>query len=147
VSSRPRIKCEISCSSAWASESPNFASRTGKRIPYRVVPLSRANHSCAPNCEMRKCIANGQSRLGLFAIRYIPKWEQLTFKYRGQVGFVGNCRCESCLEIYCTCEDIEYGPMIACDNEECPYEWFHWGCEDVREEPVGKWFCSTCRKT
>ena len=42
---------------------------------------------------------------------------------------------------------VEYGLIIACDDEDCLYEWFHWGCEGVREEPVGKWFCSTCRKT
>jgi hypothetical protein len=98
---------------------------------------------------MEEWIVDGQSRLGLFAKRNIAKWEQLTFEYRGQVGFEGDCRCKSCLEtkIFCTCEDIEYGLMIACDNEDCPYEWFHWWCEGVREEPVGKWFCSTYRKT
>jgi len=45
------------------------------------------------------------------------------------VGFVGDCRCESCRKTFCKCEDVEYGPMIACNDEDCPYEWFHWGCE------------------
>lgn len=26
---------------------------------------------------------------------------------------------------YCTCRSVSYGNMEACDNEECPYEWFH----------------------
>ena len=46
---------------------------------------------------------------------------------------------------YCTCRSVSYGNMIACDNESCPYEWFHWSCVGMTKEPAGAWFCDTCR--
>ncbi len=46
---------------------------------------------------------------------------------------------------YCTCQQISFGDMVACDNDECPYEWFHWACVGLREEPKGSWFCEECR--
>lgn len=37
--------------------------------------------------------------------------------------------------------------MIGCDNEQCPREWFHLGCTDLREMPAedDKWYCRDCR--
>ncbi|CAH2052822.1 unnamed protein product [Thlaspi arvense] len=37
-----------------------------------------------------------------------------------------------------------YGEMIACDNNECKIEWFHFGCVGLKEQPKGKWYCSDC---
>ena len=50
-------------------------------------------------------------------------------------------------ELFCTCRNVSYGKMIACDNERCPTEWFHYGCVGITEAPRGKWYCSLrCRK-
>jgi inhibitor of growth protein 3 len=46
---------------------------------------------------------------------------------------------------YCTCRSVSYGNMVACDNEECQYEWFHWSCVGMTREPAGKWYCEECR--
>lgn len=46
---------------------------------------------------------------------------------------------------YCTCQRVSFGDMVACDNDECPNEWFHWACVGVKEEPKGAWFCEECR--
>lgn len=46
---------------------------------------------------------------------------------------------------YCTCRSVSYGNMVACDNDDCPYEWFHWSCVGITSEPKGKWFCPECR--
>lgn len=46
--------------------------------------------------------------------------------------------------LYCFCRDTEHGPMIACDNEQCPYEWFHWACVGLKSEVPGKWYCPVC---
>ncbi|KZF22441.1 hypothetical protein L228DRAFT_248130 [Xylona heveae TC161] len=46
---------------------------------------------------------------------------------------------------YCTCRSVSYGNMVACDNDDCPYEWFHWSCVGMTKEPVGKWYCDECR--
>ncbi|KAL6708948.1 hypothetical protein ACN47E_002075 [Coniothyrium glycines] len=45
---------------------------------------------------------------------------------------------------YCYCNQVSYGHMIACDNDDCPREWFHLPCVNLDKVPVGrtKWFCS-----
>jgi hypothetical protein len=47
---------------------------------------------------------------------------------------------------YCYCDRGSYGEMIACDNEQCPREWFHLGCTGLKEPPEEeeKWFCRDC---
>lgn len=47
-------------------------------------------------------------------------------------------------EIYCVCQQVSYGDMVACDNEECPYQWFHWTCVQLKAEPKGDWLCPHC---
>ncbi|SCU77656.1 LADA_0A01552g1_1 [Lachancea dasiensis] len=44
--------------------------------------------------------------------------------------------------VYCTCRDVSYGAMVACDNKKCPTEWFHYGCVGLTHAPKGKWYCS-----
>jgi len=46
--------------------------------------------------------------------------------------------------LYCMCQQVSYGSMVGCDDKECPYEWFHWGCVGLTEEPKGKWYCPAC---
>ena len=46
---------------------------------------------------------------------------------------------------WCFCQNVSHGNMVACDNDACKFEWFHWGCVGVTKEPVGKWFCPDCR--
>ncbi|KAF2677345.1 hypothetical protein K458DRAFT_319893 [Lentithecium fluviatile CBS 122367] len=47
---------------------------------------------------------------------------------------------------YCTCQRVSFGDMVACDNDDCKYQWFHWECVGIKEEPVGDWLCPDCRK-
>lgn len=48
---------------------------------------------------------------------------------------------------YCICQKVSFGDMIACDNEQCPYEWFHWNCVGLKSEPTGgNWYCPVCVK-
>ena len=35
--------------------------------------------------------------------------------------------------------------MVACDNESCSIEWFHFVCVGVTSKPKGEWFCPSCR--
>ncbi|XP_063103102.1 inhibitor of growth protein 1 isoform X2 [Cavia porcellus] len=46
---------------------------------------------------------------------------------------------------YCLCNQVSYGEMIGCDNEECPIEWFHFSCVGLNHKPKGKWYCPKCR--
>ncbi|KAI5397706.1 PHD finger protein ING1 isoform X2 [Lathyrus oleraceus] len=48
---------------------------------------------------------------------------------------------------YCFCNQVSYGEMVACDNPDCKIEWFHFGCVGLKEQPKGKWFCSSCAAT
>ncbi|KAE8338152.1 hypothetical protein BDV24DRAFT_89511 [Aspergillus arachidicola] len=47
-------------------------------------------------------------------------------------------------KVYCTCRSVSHGDMVACDNENCEFEWFHWKCVGLTREPVGTWFCPQC---
>lgn len=48
--------------------------------------------------------------------------------------------------LYCFCKKVSYGDMVGCDNDNCPYQWFHYKCVGVTEEPTGEWLCPECRK-
>ncbi|XP_050061849.1 inhibitor of growth protein 3-like isoform X2 [Aphis gossypii] len=45
---------------------------------------------------------------------------------------------------YCLCNQIAYGTMVACDNNKCPHEWFHYECVGIINPPNGKWYCPKC---
>jgi inhibitor of growth protein 3 len=49
-------------------------------------------------------------------------------------------------KVYCICQKVSFGDMVACDNDKCPYEWFHWGCVGLKSEPEGTWICPPCTK-
>ena len=48
--------------------------------------------------------------------------------------------------VYCYCQRVSYGDMVACDNPDCAVEWFHYACAGVTEPPKGKWYCRECAK-
>ncbi|KAI9145425.1 inhibitor of growth proteins N-terminal histone-binding-domain-containing protein [Paraphysoderma sedebokerense] len=48
--------------------------------------------------------------------------------------------------LYCLCRQVSYGDMVACDAEDCPYEWFHYECVGLSVQPEGQWFCPECTK-
>ncbi|KAG9317711.1 hypothetical protein JVU11DRAFT_1924 [Chiua virens] len=49
-------------------------------------------------------------------------------------------------ELYCFCQKLSYGEMIACDNPDCPYQWFHLPCVNLKQPLPERWFCSECTK-
>lgn len=48
--------------------------------------------------------------------------------------------------LYCFCQSVSYGEMVACDGANCKYEWFHYPCVNLKEPPRGTWFCPDCRQ-
>ncbi|XP_065833971.1 inhibitor of growth protein 1-like [Oscarella lobularis] len=46
---------------------------------------------------------------------------------------------------YCLCDQVSFGEMIGCDNENCSIEWFHFSCVGLSSKPKGKWYCPSCR--
>ncbi|KAJ7103161.1 hypothetical protein B0H15DRAFT_767414 [Mycena belliarum] len=46
---------------------------------------------------------------------------------------------------YCFCQRVSFGQMIACDDANCQWEWFHIACIGLTTPPDGRWFCDTCK--
>uniref|UniRef100_H3G7E0 Inhibitor of growth protein n=1 Tax=Phytophthora ramorum TaxID=164328 RepID=H3G7E0_PHYRM len=46
--------------------------------------------------------------------------------------------------IYCSCRRVSFGQMVGCDNDDCKYEWFHFSCVGLTDQPAGKWYCQDC---
>jgi inhibitor of growth protein 3 len=47
--------------------------------------------------------------------------------------------------LYCVCQSVSSGDMVGCDNENCPYEWFHFLCVGIKKQPKGSWVCDECK--
>jgi len=52
----------------------------------------------------------------------------------------------SSTQLYCFCQQEEFGNMIQCDSPECPYDWFHFPCVGMEQAPEGNWYCPDCMK-
>ncbi|GAA5968460.1 hypothetical protein JCM11641_007643 [Rhodosporidiobolus odoratus] len=48
--------------------------------------------------------------------------------------------------VYCYCQRVSFGEMIACENEDCSREWFHLDCVSLDAAPEGSWYCDDCMK-
>ena len=48
--------------------------------------------------------------------------------------------------LYCICRRVYFGRMIGCENNDCKYEWFHFDCIGLTEEPDPDipWYCKEC---
>jgi len=46
--------------------------------------------------------------------------------------------------LYCICQQVAHGDMVACENTACIYEWFHFACVGLTRVPTGKWYCPEC---
>lgn len=48
--------------------------------------------------------------------------------------------------LYCLCQRVSFGEMIACDNDDCRFEWFHWSCVGITGSPKDNevWYCPDC---
>jgi hypothetical protein len=47
--------------------------------------------------------------------------------------------------VYCICRQVAFGDMIACDNDSCSIEWFHYSCVNLTKKPKSTWMCNTCK--
>uniref|UniRef100_A0A8C5G714 PHD-type domain-containing protein n=1 Tax=Gouania willdenowi TaxID=441366 RepID=A0A8C5G714_GOUWI len=51
-------------------------------------------------------------------------------------------------EVWCLCAGPEEGEMVACDNQNCPVQWYHFSCVGLVDKPSADtpWFCPSCKK-
>ncbi|KAI0346904.1 hypothetical protein BDW22DRAFT_1410872 [Trametopsis cervina] len=47
-------------------------------------------------------------------------------------------------ELYCFCRKLSYGEMIACDNPDCRFQWFHLPCVNLKPPLPDQWYCDDC---
>lgn len=49
--------------------------------------------------------------------------------------------------LYCYCQQVSFGEMVACENPDCRVEWFHYACVGLKpsERIKGKWYCPECK--
>ncbi|KAK2565862.1 Inhibitor of growth protein 2 [Acropora cervicornis] len=45
------------------------------------------------------------------------------------------------VDVFCICQQEEFGAMIACYNPQCPVQWFKFSCVGITREPTGHWYC------
>ncbi|RXK37170.1 hypothetical protein M231_05539 [Tremella mesenterica] len=47
---------------------------------------------------------------------------------------------------YCLCQQVSYGEMLGCDDDECEVEWFHLACLGLDSAPSSTepWICPMC---
>ena len=51
--------------------------------------------------------------------------------------------------LWCYCkQDESFDYMTGCNNQDCPIQWFHLSCAQIRMEevPEGEWFCPECQQ-
>ena len=42
-------------------------------------------------------------------------------------------------------EGLDFPPMIASNQRDSKWEWFHYFCVGVKKAPKGRWFCKDCK--
>ena len=42
------------------------------------------NHSCDPNCQAQSCLVEGRERVGIVAIKAVPKGQELAYDYHSK---------------------------------------------------------------
>ena len=47
-------------------------------------------------------------------------------------------------DVYCYCNQGEFGDMILCDSPACKSGWFHFTCVGIISPPKGAWWCPDC---
>ena len=48
---------------------------------------------------------------------------------------------------FCYCREGEHGQMAGCNNEQCPYQWFHLNCLKLKAIPKSKtWYYPESQK-
>eukprot|EP00471_Norrisiella_sphaerica_P010739 CAMPEP_0184504528 /NCGR_PEP_ID=MMETSP0113_2-20130426/52513_1 /TAXON_ID=91329 /ORGANISM="Norrisiella sphaerica, Strain BC52" /LENGTH=533 /DNA_ID=CAMNT_0026894177 /DNA_START=80 /DNA_END=1681 /DNA_ORIENTATION=+ len=72
------------------------------------------NHSCDPNAETQKWTVDGKQRIGIYALKYIPKGSEVTFDYKYKRVGSGDQKC------YCGADNCR-GTLGAGAREDVSY--------------------------
>ncbi|GAA5955787.1 hypothetical protein JCM10213_001745 [Rhodosporidiobolus nylandii] len=111
-----------------ANDSPDPAART---LPASVAATSRA--------PRRQGSTSTRADEPPSPPQYVPMEEEFEPGLEGEE--------DQDKTLYCFCQRVSFGEMIACDAPDCEHEWFHLPCVGLKSIPDGRWFCDECKRT
>ncbi|SPP77906.1 inhibitor of growth protein 3 [Drosophila guanche] len=144
-----------SAAAAAAAAAAAGANMSGMGMPHGTQALSTATGGMSgashvvTTTTMASNVGNVGAAIGLTPTTLVPG-SNLNI---GEMGIVleqpneGEWSYDPNEPRYCTCNQVSYGDMVACDNDACPFEWFHYPCVGITQPPKGKWFCPKCTAT
>lgn len=95
------------------------------------------------NGSTKNLLGNKKNRTKTLKIRKIPTNNERAPNTMPEGGQLSN-------ELFCFCNQPSYGNMIMCENPDCKFKWFHYGCVSINEKDdyaKKEWFCSeACRQ-
>ncbi|KAF7367255.1 Chromatin modification-related protein [Mycena sanguinolenta] len=105
-----------------------------------VIPPTPPRRSASPLTTASTANAHSSSHKRSRLSRQIhPTREEMDVDAEGEEEAEGEDE-----NLYCFCQKPSYGEMIACDNDDCPYEWFHLSCVQLTQPTPEKWYCREC---
>ncbi|KAJ6519426.1 hypothetical protein C8R45DRAFT_951445 [Mycena sanguinolenta] len=105
-----------------------------------VIPPTPPRRSASPLTTSVAANAHSSSHKRSRLSRQIhPSREEMDVDAEGEEEAEGEDE-----NLYCFCQKQSYGDMIACDNDDCPYEWFHLSCVQLTQPTPEKWYCREC---
>jgi inhibitor of growth protein 4 len=109
-----------------------------------VVPVAATNKksSAAVNISFKKQTGVHRKRTAAEALDAIPETSAVVLS-SSQMP-LEDLPIDPNEPVYCVCRRVSYGQMIGCDNDDCKFEWFHFDCVGLTEQPSGSWYCPDC---
>jgi hypothetical protein len=155
---RPETPHPIASSSySFPQDFSRLPQPTSQQQQYTFSPMYINSHPQIPGSTPQMPLQQQQNATFLSHQQSPPQQQQSPFYRPGQqvrltmpngnnIDGDGNEEDEDDRE-WCFCGEHSYGEMIACENQNCPYKWFHYQCVGINKPPTGKWFCAECQKT
>ncbi|CCD23838.1 histone acetyltransferase YNG2 NDAI_0C01770 [Naumovozyma dairenensis CBS 421] len=135
---------ELSRESSVVSTTPGERKRRGTSSSETGPSLKKKKQSRTASVQ------RGQKETELIKASETPKTMISTNveipKYNDDLFANSNDNEDEDKTLYCFCQNVSYGEMVACDGPNCKYEWFHYGCVNLKEPPKGTWYCPDCRQ-
>ncbi|TFK36471.1 hypothetical protein BDQ12DRAFT_667880 [Crucibulum laeve] len=125
-----------------------------KMSPIKTTKSSKQRRSASPAVvAIPPASAGGVHQRSRLSRQILPEPDSMDVDAEGELEAEGEADAEGVDDaegeederLYCFCQKHSYGDMIACDNEGCPYEWFHLSCVGMKQPLPDKWYCQECK--
>ncbi|KAF2860776.1 hypothetical protein K470DRAFT_207911, partial [Piedraia hortae CBS 480.64] len=139
---KPAVTLKVDGGRATSEELP----RRSRRTMQFATPEPRRSKRPAPGILTTSDA--GDAKVGVSKRKAAPRKKRQAEEHPAALPAVEEEYIDPDEPRYCTCGDVSWGSMIACDNDDCDKEWFHMSCVGLDEPPprLTKWYCPDCRK-